>query len=70
MAATIREKVVDLIAKNLREPKGFTGYFVKVGWGGGGGVGGVTQQSFIPGGSAPKSKPLVFYTPFSEMPTS
>ena len=35
------------------------------GWGGSGGGGGErTQQSFIQGGSAPRSKPLPFYTPF------
>ena len=33
------------------------------GWGGGGG-GGATQQSFIRGGSALRSKPLPFYIPF------
>ena len=35
------------------------------GGGGGGGVGSVTRQSFIRGGTAPRSNPLPFYIPFS-----
>ena len=27
-----RQKVVDLVARNLREPKGLAGYFVRVSW--------------------------------------
>ena len=27
-----REKVVDLVARNLKEPKGLAGYFVRVSW--------------------------------------
>ena len=35
-------------------------------WGGGGrGLGSVTRQSFIRGGTAPRSNPLPFYIPFS-----
>ena len=30
MAPSFREKVVDLIAQNLREPKGFVGRIVRV----------------------------------------
>ena len=33
--------------------------------GGGGGLGSVTRQSFIRGGTAPRSNPLPFYIPFS-----
>ena len=32
MAPSFREKVVDLIAQNLREPKGFVGRIVRVSW--------------------------------------
>ena len=34
-------------------------------WGGGRGLGSVTRQSFIRGGTAPRSNPLPFYIPFS-----
>ena len=36
-------------------------------WGGGGGrgLGSVTRQSFIRGGTTPRSNPLPFYIPFS-----
>ena len=35
------------------------------GGGGGGGLGSVTRQSFIRGGTAPRTNPLPFYIPFS-----
>ena len=37
----------------------------KLGGGGGRGLGSVTRQSFIRGGTAPRSNPLPFYIPFS-----
>ena len=47
------------------ENPGFSLAGVGRGWGGGGGGVGVTQESFIPGGSALRSKPLPFHIPFS-----